>query len=84
MIDLQLPAPVAMTVVEARGYYGAEPLDQLISAVHDGWVGETVALRMNDRTCLRYVVEWVERTGHGLLGVYEQRGFDEVIVEIRH
>lgn len=83
MIDM-LPAPVAMKVVEARGFYGAEPLDQLISAVHDGWVGETLALRMSDRTCLRYVVEWIERTGHGLVGVYPQHGYDEVIVEVRH
>jgi hypothetical protein len=83
MIDL-LPPPMAMKVVEARGYYGAEPLDQLISAVHDGWVGETLALRMSDRTCLRYVLEWVERSGHGLVGVYQQHGYDEVIVEVRH
>ena len=83
MIDTLVPPPVAMRVVEARGGYSPEPLEQLVQVCHDGWVGETVALRLTDRTCIRYVIDWVERRGHGLLGVYERHGYDEVIIEIR-
>ena len=72
-----------MHVIEARGLPCPEPLEQLIRAVHDGCVGDTIALRLADRMCLNYVLDWVERSDHGLLGMYEGHGFDEVVVEIR-
>ena len=78
------PLEVAMTVVETRGREWPAPLEQLVDAVFDGWVGETIALRTTDRTCLVEIAQWVTSAGHGLLGIYERHGYDEVIVEIRH
>ena len=78
------PLGVAMKVVDTRGTDWPAPLDQLVQTVFEGWVGETIAVRTTDRSCLVDVAQWVSNAGHGLIGIYERHGYDEVIVEIRH
>jgi TusA-related sulfurtransferase len=79
-----LPVPVAMRVIDGRGSFDPGALVELISAAHDGWVGETIAVRSAERYEVEEIVSWVEQAGHGLIGLYERHGFEEVIVEIRH
>jgi TusA-related sulfurtransferase len=74
---------VAMRVVDVRGSYDPGPLEQLIDAVRTGWVGETIAVRSCDRECLGEILAWVRANGHGVIGVREHHGYDEVIVEVR-
>jgi len=70
--------------VETRGREWPAPLEQLVTAIVAGWVGETIALRTTDRTCLVEIAQWVNNAGHGLLGIYERHGYDEIIVEVQH
>ena len=85
MLDATIPRfDAAMTVVETRGRDWPAPLEQLVNAIVDGWVGETIALRTTDRSCLVEIAQWVNNAGHGLLGIYEHHGYDEVIVEVHH
>jgi TusA-related sulfurtransferase len=78
-----MPEPVAMRVIDSRGSYVSEPLAELIAAVREGWIGETIAVRTTDRNDVTLIVKWVAAAGHGLLGMYEHHGYDEVLVEIR-
>ena len=74
----------AMSVIDGRGSYDPGPLVELISAARAGWVGETIAVRSTERDEVEEIVVWVEHAGHGVVGLYERHGFEEVIVEIRH
>jgi TusA-related sulfurtransferase len=84
MIETMPPIPVAMTIVDTRGAVWPSPLRQLMEAALVGWVGETIAVRLADRAALAEINAWIRAEGHGLIGLYERHGFDEVIVEIRH
>jgi len=78
------PVPAAMRVIDGRGSYDPGPLFELISAARQGWVGETIAIRSTEPEEVEMIVSWAEHAGHGVLGLYERHGFEEVIVEIRH
>jgi TusA-related sulfurtransferase len=84
MTEALSAVPAAMRVIDGRGSYDPGPLVELISAAHEGWVGETIAVRSTERDEVDEILSWVEDAGHGLIGLYERHGFDEVIVEIRH
>jgi hypothetical protein len=84
MVELLIRDAVAMRVVDVRGSYDPSPLEQLIVAVREGWLGETIAVRSCDRDDLSEILAWVEDSGHGVIRMSEHHGYDEVIVEIRH
>ena len=83
MIETLPAVPAAMRVIDGRGRFDPGPLVELISAAHEGWIGETIAVRSAERYEVEEIVAWVDQAGHGLIGHYERRGFEEVIVEIR-
>ena len=75
--------PAAMRVIDGRGSYDPGPLFELITAAREGWVGETIAVRSTEPEEVELIVTWVTHAGHGVIGLYERHGFEEVIVEIR-
>ncbi|MFL5727298.1 MAG: sulfurtransferase TusA family protein [Chloroflexota bacterium] len=84
MIETLLPVPVAMRVIDGRGMYDPSPLEELVRAARTGWLGETIAVRVSEPETVEAVLAWVNAAGHGLIGLYAQHGYEEVIVEIRH
>ena len=46
MIETLLPVPVAMRVIDGRGLYDPGPLEELVLAARIGWLGETIAVRV--------------------------------------
>ena len=84
MIEALPAVPAAMRVIDGRGRLDPGSLVELISAAHEGWVGETIAVRSTERIEVEEIVSWVEHAGHGVIGFYERHGFEEIIVEIRH
>ena len=83
MIEVLSPMPVAMRVIDGRGSYDPGPLAELVAAARTGWLGETIAVRASEPETVEEVVAWVTSAGHGLIGLYERHGYEEVIVEVR-
>jgi TusA-related sulfurtransferase len=83
MIESLLPSPIAMRVIDGRGSYDPGPLAELVAAAREGWLGETIAVRAVEPETVEAVIAWVDRAGHGLIGLYERHGYEEVIVEVR-
>jgi tRNA 2-thiouridine synthesizing protein A len=82
---LMTDAVLAVTprVVDARGSFCPGPLMELIRAIREGEVGDTIAVWSTDRGSRTDIPKWVEKAGHGLLGVFERDGYDEIVVEKR-
>jgi TusA-related sulfurtransferase len=84
MIETLPHVEVAMRVIDGRGSYDPGPIAELEVAAREGWLGETIAVRASEPETIEAVLAWVDTAGHGLVGLYERHGYEEVIVEIRH
>jgi TusA-related sulfurtransferase len=73
----------APRLVDARGSFCPGPLMELIRAIRESQIGDRIAVRSTDRGSRTDIPKWVEKAGHGLIGVTEQDGFDEIVVEKR-
>lgn len=78
-----LVAPATSRVVDARGSFCPGPLMELIRAIREGAVGDTIAVWSTDRGSRTDIPKWVEKAGHGLVGVFDRDGYDEIVVEKR-
>jgi TusA-related sulfurtransferase len=74
--------PVTRTI-DARGSFCPGPLMELIRAIREGQVGDVIAVLSSDRGSRTDIPKWVEKAGHGLLGIDSRDGFDEIVVEKR-
>jgi tRNA 2-thiouridine synthesizing protein A len=74
---------VTPRVVDARGSFCPGPLMELIRAIRESSVGDTIAVWSTDRGSRTDIPKWVEKAGHGLVGVHERDGYDEIVVEKR-
>jgi TusA-related sulfurtransferase len=83
MIEALPTIPMAMRVIDGRGSYDPGPLAELVAAARDGWLGETIAVRASEPETVEEVLAWVSAAGHGVIGLYERHGYEEVIVEVR-
>jgi TusA-related sulfurtransferase len=83
MIETLVPRPVAMRIIDGRGRYDPSPLEELVAAAREGWLGETISVRASEPETVDAILAWVDAAGHGLIGLYARNGFEEVIVEIR-
>ena len=87
MVDslLTTAAVTAVTprVIDARGSFCPGPLMELIRAIREGAVGDTIAVWSTDRGSRTDIPKWVEKAGHSLVGVYDRDGYDEIVVEKR-
>ena len=80
----QTETTVAITrLVDARGSYCPGPLMELIRAIRESQVGDVIAVRSSDSGSRVDIPQWVEKAGHGLLGVEQADGYDEIVVQKR-
>ncbi len=70
-------------VVDARGSFCPGPLMELIRAIREGAVGDVISVYSSDNGSRVDIPKWVEKAGHGLIGVTARDGYDEIVVEKR-
>jgi tRNA 2-thiouridine synthesizing protein A len=69
------------TTIDARGSFCPGPLMELIRAIREGQVGDTLAVISSDNGSRTDIPAWVEKAGHRLVGVFHHEGYDEIVVE---
>ena len=74
-------APATIRTVDARGSYCPGPLMELIRAIREGQVGDTIAVLSSDRGSKTDIPKWVEKAGHRLVSLTARDGYDEIVVE---
>jgi tRNA 2-thiouridine synthesizing protein A len=67
--------------VDARGSFCPGPLMELIRAIRESQVGDTIAVYSSDKGSKVDIPKWVEKAGHRLVSLEAREGFDEIIVE---
>jgi TusA-related sulfurtransferase len=80
MTTLQLETTPDKTI-DARGSFCPGPLMELIRAIREGQVGETMAVISTDQGSKADIPAWVAKAGHRLVGVFDHEGYDEIVVE---
>jgi TusA-related sulfurtransferase len=80
MTTLQLETTPDKTI-DARGSFCPGPLMELIRAIREGQVGETMAVISTDKGSKADIPAWVAKAGHRLVGVFDHEGYDEIVVE---
>ena len=83
-ITTATPSVTPTRVIDARGSFCPGPLMELIRAIKESEVGETIAVWSADKGSRIDIPKWVEKAGHRLIGVQESDGYDEIIVEKLH
>lgn len=68
-------------VIDARGSFCPGPLMELIRAIRDAQVGDTIAVRSSDRGSRTDIPMWVDKAGHRLIAIVAQDGYDEIVVQ---
>ena len=69
------------TTIDARGSFCPGPLMELIRAIREGAVGDTLAVISSDNGSKTDIPAWVEKAGHRLVSLETRDGFDEIVVE---
>ena len=67
--------------VDARGSFCPGPLMELIRAIREGQVGDTIAVYSSDKGSKTDIPKWIEKAGHRLVAVEAHDGYDEIVVE---
>ena len=67
--------------VDARGSFCPGPLMELIRAIKESEVGDTIAVWSADKGSKVDIPKWVEKSGNSLVGVFTRDGYDEIVVE---
>jgi TusA-related sulfurtransferase len=73
-------AALITRTVDARGSYCPGPLMELIRAIKESEVGDTIAVWSTDRGSKVDIPKWVEKAGHTLVGIESREGYDEIVV----
>ncbi len=68
-------------VIDARGSFCPGPLMELIRAIREGEIGETIAILSNDNGSKRDIPLWVGKAGHELIGVFDKEDHDRIVVK---
>jgi tRNA 2-thiouridine synthesizing protein A len=75
-----MTTPTISTTVDARGSFCPGPLMELIRAIKEAEVGETIAVLSADKGSKIDIPKWIAKAGHTLVAVEEHDGYDEIIV----
>ena len=76
--------PAYTRIVDARGSYCPGPLMELIRAIREGAVGDTISIWSSDRGSKVDIPKWVEKAHHDLVSLTSQDGYDEIVVKKTH
>ncbi|HEY3247200.1 MAG TPA: sulfurtransferase TusA family protein [bacterium] len=66
--------------IDARGSYCPGPLMELIRAIRESRVGETVEVLSSDSGSRRDIPKWCQKAGHQFLGIIDETGFARLVV----
>jgi tRNA 2-thiouridine synthesizing protein A len=66
--------------IDARGSFCPGPLMELIRAIKESEVGDTIAVWSADKGSKIDIPLWVKKAGHTLVGVEAREGYDEIVV----
>ncbi len=66
--------------IDARGSFCPGPLMELIRAIKESEVGETIAVWSADKGSKTDIPIWVAKAGHTLVAVEARDGYDEIVV----
>ena len=85
MLDTSAPPATrtATRTIDARGSFCPGPLMELIRAIREAQVGDTLAVLSSDNGSRADIPKGVEKAGHRLIGVTARPGYDEIVVEKR-
>ena len=75
-----MSTPTISTTVDARGSFCPGPLMELIRAIKEAEVGETISVLSADKGSKTDIPKWIAKAGHTLVAVEERDGYDEIIV----
>ena len=75
-----MSTPTISTTVDARGSFCPGPLMELIRAIKEAEVGETIAVLSADKGSKTDIPKWIGKAGHELVAVNGHDGYDESIV----
>jgi tRNA 2-thiouridine synthesizing protein A len=75
-----MTSPAISNTVDARGSFCPGPLMELIRAIKEAEVGETIAVLSADKGSKIDIPKWVAKAGHTLVAVAERDGYDEIVV----
>jgi TusA-related sulfurtransferase len=67
--------------VDARGSFCPGPLMELIRAIRESQIGDTIAVYSSDKGSKVDIPKWVEKAGHRLVSLEAREGYDEIVVE---
>lgn len=67
-------------VIDARGSFCPGPLMEMIRAMKAAQVGEVVAILSNESGSKRDIPAWAEKSGQEFVGIFEQDGYDQIVV----
>ncbi len=67
--------------VDARGSFCPGPLMELIRAIRESQVGDTIAVYSSDKGSKVDIPKWIEKAGHRLVSLETREGYDEIVVE---
>jgi TusA-related sulfurtransferase len=67
--------------IDARGSFCPGPLMELIRAIREGNVGETIAVLSGDTGSRRDIPLWVEKAGHELVGIFDKEDHARFVVK---
>lgn len=81
MIETTTPAPAATRTVDARGSFCPGPLMELIRAIRESQVGDTIAVLSSDKGSRIDIPKWIEKAGHRLVALESLDGHDRIVVE---
>ena len=76
-----MTTPTITRTVDARGSYCPGPLMELIRAIREGAVGDTIAVLSSDKGSKVDIPKWIEKAGHRLVALEARDGYDEIVVE---
>jgi len=68
-------------VVDARGSFCPGPLMELVKTIKDAEVGKVIEVLSSDASSAKDIPEWVEKAGHGLIGVVQEDSYWRIIVK---
>lgn len=71
----------ADVTIDARGSFCPGPLMELIRAIREGNVGETIAILSGDTGSRRDIPLWVEKAGHELVGIFDKEDHARFVVK---
>ena len=80
----ELATAPAARIIDARGSFCPGPLMELIRGIRESPPGSVLTVYSSDAGSRTDIPKWVDKAGHRLIGVTQQDGYDEIVVEKTH